>query len=133
MSIFNEEKPQPKTNIEFNAVSTGFDCKVLSASLNIPFHGLEGLDYSVQSGCEVASFGTDVFLGAGVSFTPNNGNFSVSPSLETALTLNNNGGVNRKVYPKIQVTQQIGKNTKILAEAKPFVHEKFRIGVSFNF
>ena len=81
MSIFNQEEPRPKTNIEFNAASCGFNGKALEASLGTPLPGLKGVNGSVKSGCEVTSTGAEMSLGAGVSITPYNGNLSISPSL----------------------------------------------------
>lgn len=134
MSIFDEERPRAKTEVkpqlDMYAASTGVTGKTLGAEFSVQTKFKE-IGFSAVSECTVLPAEAKVSFGAGVDISPN-GKTTITPGFETALSLQN-GNTKTQFFPTLKITQDVGKNTKLVASAKPFRIAPIQLGVQFNF
>lgn len=135
MSIFDEQNPQEKPELkpEFDmyTATTGITGKTFGAEFNVKTN-LTGLKISAVSECTVLPAEAKVSFGAGVDWSPN-GKTTITPGLESSLSLQNGNTKTHVLLPTLKITQDVGKNTKLITSAQPFRRAPIQLGVQFNF
>lgn len=135
MGIFDEprpeRKPELKPQLDTYTATTGINSKTFGAEYITPTK--QGIDISFGSECTVTPVNSRVSFGAGVNVSQlNNGKTRITPGLETALSLQGDS-TKTQVLPTLKVTQDVGKNTKLVASVKPYRIAPVQVGVRFNF
>lgn len=87
---------------------------------------------SFKTECEMTPEGIKPSVGAGLNIQPIENGPVFTAGVKTAISFGCDGQVGHSVVPTFNISQNVGKNTKIVANMQQYGNERVSLGVRFN-